>query len=105
MMTPSAAITRNAENNQKRPVTSIVALSLAVRRVSGLVGADHRFVTLAHGQELVLAHDVLAAILHVVLVEAREDDGVHRARFFAEAAVDALEEVDVVARGTARAVC
>src|SRR6186713_2481097 len=43
-------------------------------------------------------------MLHVVLMDARLDDGVHRACFFAEAAVDALEEVDVVARRAARAV-
>jgi hypothetical protein len=43
-------------------------------------------------------------MLHVVLVDARFDDGVHRAGLLAEAAVDALEQVDVVARGTARAV-
>src|SRR3569833_1744481 len=64
MMTPSAAITRNAANNQKRPVISIGALSLAVRRVSNQDGAEQRNETHAHGQELVLAHDVLAAILH-----------------------------------------
>src|SRR5690349_2152099 len=43
-------------------------------------------------------------MLHVVLVDAGLDDGVHRAGFFAEAAVDALEEVDVVTRRAARAV-
>ena len=42
--------------------------------------------------------------LHVVLVDARLDDGIHRAGLLAEAAVDALEQVDVVARGAARAV-
>src|SRR5687767_9156816 len=37
-------------------------------------------------------------------MDARLDDGIHRAGFLAEAAVDALEQVDVVARGAARAV-
>src|SRR5262249_19742764 len=35
---------------------------------------------------------------------ARLDDRVHRARFFAEAAVDALEEIDVIAGGAACAI-
>ena len=47
------------------------------------------------------AHDVLAAVLHVIFEQPRLDDGVDRARLLAEAAVDALEEVDVVARGAA----
>jgi len=37
-------------------------------------------------------------------VDARENDGVDRARLLAEAAVDALEQIDVVARRAARAV-
>src|SRR5574342_570349 len=43
-------------------------------------------------------------LLAVVLDDARLDDRVHRAGFLAEAAEDALGEVDVVARGAARAV-
>src|SRR6185503_18129180 len=46
----------------------------------------------------------LAARLEVELVDVGLDDGVHRAALLAEAAVDALHEVDVVARGAARAV-
>src|SRR5690242_17004659 len=80
-----------------------MALS-SVRRVRRLVVGDHRLVALTDREQLVLAHDVLAALLHVVLVYAGEHDGVHRAGLLAEAAVDALEQVDVVARGAARAV-
>jgi len=40
----------------------------------------------------------------VVFVQACFDDGVHRAGFLAEAAVDALEKIDVVAGRAARAV-
>src|SRR6478736_4533138 len=43
-------------------------------------------------------------MLHVVLVDTRLDDGIDRAGFLAEAAVDALEEVDVVTRRATRAV-
>src|SRR5262245_26352344 len=96
----SAEIARIDANTQKRTSTSIYPCSLlSIRRVGGLVGADQRVITLTHGEQLVLGHDVLAAMLHVVLVDARQDDGVHRAGFLAEAAVDALEEVDVVTRG------
>src|ERR1039457_6002390 len=38
-------------------------------------------------------------MLHVVFVDPRLDDGIHRAGLFAEAAVNALEQIDVVARG------
>src|SRR5690606_40306268 len=48
--------------------------------------------------------DVLAALLEVVLHHVRLHDRIHRAAFLAEAAVDALEQVDVVARGAAGAV-
>src|SRR5579872_2579988 len=83
-------------------VTSIALLP--VRRVRGLVGRDHGLVPLAHGQQLVLAHDVLAAMFHVIFVDARENDGIDRADLLAEAAGDALEEVDIVATGPAGAI-
>src|SRR5690606_10023305 len=58
----------------------------------------------ADGQELRLGHDVLAATFEVVLVHARFDDRVDRAALLAEAAEDALEQIDVVASRAARAV-
>src|SRR5690606_41732295 len=76
---------------------------LSIRRVRRLVRGDHRLVLVADGEQLVLRHDVLAAPLHMKLVYPRLDDRVDRARLLAEAAVDALEEVDVVARRAARA--
>src|SRR6266404_568488 len=79
-------------------------LSSAIRRVGGFVGRDHGFVALTHGEQLVFAHDVLPAVLHVVLVNTREHDGIHRTGLLAEAAVDALEEVDVVAARPARTI-
>src|SRR6185503_6592178 len=46
----------------------------------------------------------VAALLAVVLEDAGLDDRVHRAGFLAEAAENAFRQVDVVARGAARAV-
>src|SRR5690349_5416836 len=102
----SAATARIDAKIQKRTSTNkpFSPACLLVRGVGGLVGRDQRVVALAHGEQLVLGHDVFAAMLHVVLVDARFDDGVHRAGLLAEAAVDALEEIDVVARGAPRAV-
>src|SRR5688500_9354449 len=77
---------------------------LPVSRVRGLVGGDHGFVALADREQLVLGHDVLAAILHVVLVDTRLDDRIDWARLFAETAVDALEQINVVAGRAARSV-
>src|SRR5499427_8544981 len=76
----------------------------SIRGVGSLVRGDHGLVALADREQLVLAHDVLTALFHVVLVNAREHDGIDRAGFLAEAAVDALEEIDVVACGAPRAI-
>src|SRR5215207_3283272 len=100
-MTPRAAPTSTAAKDQNRMSTS---MALPESRVGGLVGRDHCFVAVADREQPVLGHDVLAAILHVVFVDPGFDDGIHRACLFAEAAVDALEQVDVVARRAARAV-
>src|SRR4051812_802766 len=99
----SAELARIAAKTQKRTSTNTRTPS-TICRVGGLVGRDQRVIPLAHGEQLVLAHDVLAAMLHVVLVDAREDDRIDRARFLAEAAVDALEQIDVVTGRAARAV-
>ena len=105
-ITPSAGQHQHGGEGVEQDLrpASFSSLALTGTRVGGLVGGDHRLVALADGEQLVLGHDVLAAILHVVLVDARLDDGIHRAGLLAEAAVDALEQVDVVARGAARAV-
>src|SRR5215467_6667004 len=111
VITPSAARIRIAANRwnstwismRHRPQRRGCGCS-SVRGVRGLVGGNHGLVAFAHREQLVLAHDVLAAPLHVVLVYARQHDRIHRAGLFAEAAVDALEQIDVVARGAARAV-
>src|SRR5699024_10060774 len=86
-----------------KPTTSCPSPS-PVRRVLRAGGGDLLFEAVADGQQLRLGDDVLAAVLEVVLVDVGLDDRIHRAALFAEAAVDALEQVDFVARGAPRAV-
>ena len=68
---------------------------------SAAVGGDLGLVAVAHGQQHVLGEVEVAALLAVVFEDVGLDDGVHRAALFAEAAEDALGQVDVVARGAA----
>src|SRR5579872_3102657 len=98
-MSPSAQATSSVPKIRKRTWTSMVRAlrASAVRRIRPLVGGDHGLVALPDREQLVLAHDVLATMLHVILVDAGEHDGIHRAGLLAEAAVDALEEIDVIA--------
>jgi len=70
----------------------------SIRGVRSFVSRNHGFIALAHREQFVLAHDVLAAVLHVVFVDAGEHDRIDWTGFFAKAAIDALEQVDVVAR-------
>src|SRR6476646_9696476 len=85
-------------------VVVVVAPASAVLGVRGLGGGDLGLVAVAHGQEHVLGVVQVAALLAVVLEDVGLDDGVDRAALLAEAAEDALGEVDVVARGAAGAV-
>src|SRR5579885_1054496 len=77
---------------------------LPVHRVAGAIGGDLRLEHLAHPEQFLLGHDQVAALLAVILVKAGLHDRVHRAGLLAEAAEDALGEIDVVARGAAGAV-
>src|SRR5215469_784979 len=106
VMSPSAEATSRVAKIRNRIWTSMFEprAPSAVRRIRPFVGGDHGLVALPDREQLVLAHDVLAPMLHVVLVDAGEHDGIHRTGLFAEAAVDALEEVDVVACGAPRAI-
>src|SRR5690348_18434007 len=65
---------------------------------------DARLEAVADRQQLRLVDHVLPALLEVVLEDVGLHDRVHRATLLAEAAEDALEQVNVVARGAARAV-
>src|SRR5207342_2423084 len=103
VITPSAAMVAMAAKARNAIFTKSMAAS-AERGVGGATFGDFGFEEVADGEQLRLGDDVLAALLEVVFVDVRLDDRVHRAAFLAEAAVDALEQVDVVARRAARAV-
>jgi hypothetical protein len=62
------------------------------------------FVAVADGEQHVLGEIEVAALLAVVVEDVRLDDRIDRAALLAEAAEDALGEVDVVACRAARAV-
>src|SRR5690348_11265043 len=103
----SAAMAAVAAKPRKASVAKSIVMRVFAsteRRVGGAAFGDFRLEPVADGQQLRLGHDVLAALVEVVFVDVRLDDGIHRAAFLAEAAEDALEQVDVVARGAAGAV-
>src|SRR6478609_9413103 len=76
----------------------------AILGVGLLGGSDLALVAVAHREQHVLGEVQVAPLLAVVLEDVRLDDRIHRAALLAEAAEDALGEVDVVARGAPRAV-
>src|ERR1700681_2042265 len=84
--------------------SSVSPAPLLIECVGSPVRRDHSLVAITHREQLVLGHDVLAAMLHVVLVDPRLHDGIDRTGLLAEAAGDALEEVDVVACRATRSV-
>src|SRR5262245_60850929 len=103
LMTPRAAMVARAAKARKAIcVKSMV--SSAERGVGGATLGDFGLEPVADCQQLRLGDDVLAALFEVVFVDVRLHDRIDRARLFAEAAEDALEQVDVVARGAAGAV-
>jgi hypothetical protein len=77
---------------------------LSILSVDHAVGGNAFFVLVANGEELVFGNDVVAALLEMKLIKIGLDNRVDRAGFLAEPAIDAFEQVDVVARGPARAV-
>src|SRR4029077_8700271 len=77
---------------------------LAESGVGRPVAGDLLLVAIAHREQHGLGVVEIPPLLAVVLEDPRLDDGVDRAGFLAEAAEDALHEVDVVARGAAGAV-
>src|SRR5687768_14350113 len=77
---------------------------LAVRRVGGKVGRDLALPPIAVREQFLLVVVQLGARLRRELEIGALDDGIDRAGLLAHAAVDALDHVDVVARGAPRAV-
>src|SRR5512141_419443 len=78
--------------------------SSPVSRVVGAVLCDLSLVTVSHREQHLLGVMQVAALFAVVFEDARLDDGVDRAGLLAETAENAFVQVDVVARGAARAV-
>src|SRR6202008_3349859 len=78
--------------------------ALPVRRIGGDIRRDLAFPAVAVGQELGLVVQQLLARLGGELEVRPLDNRIDRAGLLAEAAVDALGHVDVVARGAAAAV-
>src|SRR6478736_1660788 len=103
VITMPAESTVIAAKAQKAASSKVIVPS-AVGRVGGAAAGDLRLEAVAQRQQLRLGDDVFAALFEVVFMDVRLDDRVDRAAFLAEAAVDALEQVDVVARRAARAV-
>src|SRR5690606_1973980 len=94
--TASAAPINSTADGQNSRVSADIGMSnpSAVAGVGGAVSRDLRFVLVTDRQQLFLGHDLLAALLEMEVRNARLDDGIHRAGFLAEAAVDALEQID-----------
>src|SRR3954470_23956336 len=82
----------------------MIIASSPVRRVGVDVRRDLGFPALAIREQLVLVVEQLLAGLGGELEVRALDDGIDRAGFLAEAAIDALGHVDVVARGAPAAV-
>src|SRR6185503_9034312 len=99
--TPDTSST--APNSRKSQVSNIYCC-LPIAGVLGPVAGNALLVAVAHREQHGLGVVQVAALLAVVLDDARLDDRVDRAGLLAEAAEDALHQVDVVARGAARAV-
>src|SRR4051812_35661596 len=79
-------------------------LASPVRRVEGDVLGDFPLPAIAVREKSILVVEELLARLDRELEVRTLDDGVDRACLLTEAAIDALDHVDVVARGAARAV-
>jgi hypothetical protein len=75
-----------------------------VFRIGGLVRGNHGFVFIAYRKQLVLGHDVLATLFHVVFMDPRFDNRIDRTGFLAKTAINALEKINVITRGSARAI-
>src|SRR5258706_15084380 len=82
----------------------LVLSYLPIAGVGRPVAGNLLLVAIAHRHQHRLGVVQVTALLPVVLEHARLDDGVDRAGLLAEAAEDALHQVDVVARGAASSI-
>src|SRR5687767_4293234 len=79
VMTPSAAMVAMAAKARKAIFTKSIRAASAERGVGGATLGDLGFETVADRQQLLLGHDVLAALVEVVLVDVGLHDRVDRA--------------------------
>jgi hypothetical protein len=86
------------------PYRYFASAALSAEIMASYLSPTPSIVLVANTQQLVFRHDVLAGRFHMVFMEARLDDRINGASFFTEAAVNALKEINVVARRAARAV-
>src|SRR5260370_4013845 len=97
VITPSAATTRITAKNQKTPASNMDRS--AVGGVRGAVAGDLLLVAGAHREEHLLGVVEVAALLALVLEDARLDDRVPAAGLLAQSSEEARGDADVVARG------
>src|SRR5690606_29333172 len=88
--------------NHEAPIE--LARRLAIRRIGFKVRGDRPLPLVPVRQQFRLVVEQLLAALRRIFEVWPFDDRVHRAGFLAEAAIDALGHVDVVARGAAAAI-
>ena len=91
-------------SSEKPELKYNILLFLLVLRVGRFVRRNHCVEFIANREKLVFRHDVLTGGFHVVFVNSRFDNRVNRAGLFAEPAIDTLEQIDVVTRGSPGAV-
>src|SRR5687767_9181727 len=105
VITSTPETSNTAAKAKKSQVSNIViGYPLAVAGVFGPVAGDALLVAIAHREQHGLGVVEIPPLLAVVLEDARLDDRVDRAGLLAEPAEDALHQIDVIARGAARAV-
>ena len=80
------------------------ACESAIFGISGLRGSDVFFVPVTHGQQHFLGEIKIAALFAVVFKNLGFDNGIGWAAFLAETAEDAFGQINVIARGAARAI-
>src|SRR5689334_11500021 len=85
-------------------MTWMIMAGSPIGRVGRQIGGDLGFPAVTVIQQLLLVVEELLPGLGRELEVRPLDDGIHRAGLLAQAAIDALRHVDVVARGPAAAV-
>jgi len=75
-----------------------------IRGIRGTAGGDFGLIAVANGQQHVLGVIKIAALLAVIFVNMRLDDGIDGTAFFTKSTENAFGKIDVVAGGTTCAI-